>query len=204
MAADLVLQRDVDFWEPQPDPLFPVSRSGKVKPCPHCQRRSRQRLVILGVILGLVAGILTAWLAPQNSNAAPAQPAVRAELASYVSPGNRLLNAAESRTGDWYSYGATGPSLFDCSGLVYWAAGDIGLHNWPRDTFDLIAAVASGRLSYTSHPQRGDLAFFGTGHVEIVTIWYHTTFGAEQTGTRVGWHHWDGWWHPTFYLHINW
>ena len=209
MAADLVLQRDVDFWEPKPEYLFPVSRSGKVKPCPHCQRRSRQRLVILGVVLGLVAGILTAWLAPQNSNAAPVQqPAVHAELASYVYVGDRILNEAETRLNDSYSYGAVGPSLFDCSGLVYWAAGAIGERGWPRDTFDIAAQIGK-RFSLTAHPQRGDLALWGPVgapyHVELVTIWSHDTFGAETYGWsgRVTWHD-DTWFRPSFYLHINW
>lgn len=203
MPTDLVLQPDADFWEVRPDPLFPRTRSGRLLPCPHCQKRRRQALAILGVVLGLIAGILTAWLSPPTMTAA--QPVQHAQLASYTSPGNRMLNAAETKTGDWYGWGGVGPSSFDCSGLVYWAAGHVGERNWPRDTYSLIAAVASGRLSYTSHPQRGDLAFFGTGHVEFVTIWYHVTFGAHQSGTRVSWSHYDPrYWGPTFYLHINW
>lgn len=127
-------------------------------------------------------------------------------LASYESPGNRMLDAAETRAGDWYQYGAAGPTTFDCSGLVYWAAGHIGLRNWPRTTYSLAAAAAvlSGRLTYTSHPVRGDLAFYGPGHVEFVTSLYHTTFGAQHTGTRVWWHRWSSYWSPTFYLHVNW
>jgi cell wall-associated NlpC family hydrolase len=140
--------------------------------------------------------------------AAPYQPvpvAHAALAASTESLGGRILDKAETRTGDWYFYGAAGPSAFDCSGLVYWAAGRLGLRNFPRDTYGLIAAVFSGRLSYTSHPQRGDLAFFGTGHVEFVTVWYHDTFGAAHSGTRVGWHrYYPPGWAPTFYLHVNW
>lgn len=204
MAADLVLQRDVDFWEPKPEYLFPVSRSGKVKPCPHCQRRNRQRLVILGVILGLIAGILTAWLA----RPAPAAPAQGAQLTSYAYVGDRILDKAETRLNDGYAWGAVGPSLFDCSGLVYWAAGAAGERGWPRDTFDIARQIGS-RFSLTSHPQRGDLALWGPVgapyHVELVTIWPHDTFGAETYGWqgRVTWHD-DTWFRPSFYLRINW
>ena len=28
--------------------------------------------------------------------------------------------------------------------------------------------------------------FYGSGHVEINTIWYHQTFGAHHSGQRVG------------------
>lgn len=197
MAADL------EFWNPQEDYLFPVSRSGRVKPCLHCHRRHQYMLMGLLAALSLIAGIVAAFLvhpAPAYSGSTSAQLTVSRE-----SVGSRMLDAAETKTGDWYSYGAAGPSFFDCSGIVAWSAAHLGERSWPRDTFSLIAAVASGRLSYTSHPQRGDLAFYGTGHVEFVTIWYHVTFGAQQTGTRVGWHKYDPrYWGPTFFLHINW
>lgn len=112
--------------------------------------------------------------------------------------GNRILNIAETRTGDWYSYGSAGPAAFDCSGLVYWAARQAGVANMPRTTYGMLsAAVSAGILRRTGYPQRGDLAFYGSGHVEFVTVWYHTTFGAQNWGTRVGWHRWSAWWHPT-------
>ncbi len=168
----------------------------------HCAPR---RLPLGRLALAAMAGSFCFGLGSATPALAPAAPVIHAALtASTESLGGRMLDQAETRTGDWYAWGGTGPSVFDCSGLVYWSAGRIGLRNFPRDTFDLIAAVLSGRLSYTSHPQRGDLAFYGTGHVEFVTVWYHTTFGAQQSGTRVGWHRWGGSWHPTFYLHVNW
>jgi hypothetical protein len=48
-----------------------------------------------------------------------------------------------------------------------------------------------------SQARRGDLMFYGTGHVEINTAWYHQTFGAHDWGQRVGWISWGPWWHPT-------
>jgi hypothetical protein len=136
---------------------------------------------------------------------APEASVVHATLASSTeSLGGRMLDQARTRTGDWYFYGATGPSAFDCSGLVYWSAGQLGLKNFPRDTYDLLASVSSGRLVRTYSPQRGDLAFYGSGHVEFVTAWYHQTFGAQTWGTRVGWHKWSGWWQPTAFYRIRW
>jgi len=35
--------------------------------------------------------------------------------------------AAESRVGDWYQWGAAGPTTFDCSGLVMWAYAQAGI-----------------------------------------------------------------------------
>jgi cell wall-associated NlpC family hydrolase len=190
--------------------MFPRNRRGKLLPCPHCRRR-RQRLgLALGLALAIVTGGTLGWVqqpasfpARQAAASATVTPAVL--TASTESIGARILDKAETRTGDWYSYGAAGPSYFDCSGLVYWAATAIGERNWPRDTYGLIGAVLSGRFAYTSHPQRGDLAFYGTGHVEFVTNWYHVTYGAHHSGTRVGWVHYDPrYYGPTFYLHPRW
>jgi cell wall-associated NlpC family hydrolase len=117
--------------------------------------------------------------------------------------GNRILDEAETRAGDWYVYGGAGPSVFDCSGLVYWASHRLGV-NMPRTTYGMLTeGVSSGLLYQVSNPQRGDLAFYGTGHVEFVTDWWHTTFGAQDTGTRVGWHTWNAYWHPTMYFRIR-
>ena len=123
--------------------------------------------------------------------------------AATESIGNRILNEAETRTGDWYLYGGAGPYVFDCSGLVYWASHQLGV-NMPRTTYGMLSTgVSSGLLYRVYNPQRGDLAFYGTGHVEFVTAWYHTTFGAQNAGTRVGWHTWNAYWYPTMYYRIR-
>jgi cell wall-associated NlpC family hydrolase len=58
----------------------------------------------------------------------------------------------------------------------------------PRDTYEMLGqGTANGTLVATSSPQRGDLAFFGSGHVEFY-ISPGETFGAQQPGTSVGFH----------------
>jgi cell wall-associated NlpC family hydrolase len=165
------------------------------------------------VLLPAAAGALTA-VATQPSAAYQASPAYHVSSAFYAAPaapvtaqltastesiGNRILDMAETRTGDWYVYGGAGPSVFDCSGLVYWASHKLGV-NMPRTTYGMLA---SSHLYRVYSPRRGDLAFYGTGHVEFVTSWYHTTFGAQNAGTRVGWHTWNAYWHPTMYFRIR-
>lgn len=188
--------------------LFPRTRSGKVRPCPHCQRRHRQvRMAVLAVLAALVlaAGIIAALTMRPSADNGPVQ---QAQVTSYTGPGNRILDEAETKVNHYYAWGGTGPAYFDCSGLLYWAAGAAGERNWPRDTFDIAREIGS-RFSITSHPQRGDLAMWGSYaypyHVELVTIWSQTTFGAETYGWngRVTWHY-DGWFRPSYYLHINW
>jgi hypothetical protein len=70
----------------------------------------------------------------------------------------------------------------------------------PHSTYSMLA---SGRIYQipASHRRQGDLAFYGSGHVELVTR--HGTFGALDPGTRIGWHRPSGWWHPTSYWRIH-
>ena len=42
----------------------------------------------------------------------------------------------------------------------------------------------------TSADPAGELAFFGPGHVEMMTHVSHLTFGALGPGTTVWWHTW--------------
>jgi cell wall-associated NlpC family hydrolase len=164
-------------------------------------------------LLPAAAGALT--VAVQPSAAHQASPAYHAPSTSYAAPvaakltasresiGSRILDKAETRAGDWYVYGGAGPRVFDCSGLVYWASHRLGV-NMPRTTHGMLShGVSSGLLYRVHRPRRGDLAFYGTGHVEFVTTWSHTTFGAADAGTRVGWHHWNAYWHPTMYFRIR-
>ena len=142
------------------------------------------------VLLALIAGLAGAGLA------APAAHASSGSL------GDRVLNVAETRAGDWYSYGSAGPSAFDCSGLVFYAAGRLGI-SIPRTTYGMLAGSAHLYRIPLSQIRRGDLLFFGSGHVEINTAWYHTSFGAHHSGTRVGWRAWSGWYAPTMAMRFR-
>jgi cell wall-associated NlpC family hydrolase len=70
----------------------------------------------------------------------------------------------------------------------------------PRTTTEMLASPRLRRIP-ASQRRRGDLAFYGTGHVELVTS--GGTFGALDTGTRIGWHHPSVWWHPTMYFRVE-
>jgi hypothetical protein len=62
--------------------------------------------------------------------------------------------------------------------------------------------LASGRLIRVRHPRRGDLAFYGTGHVELYDRG-HYTFGAHDTGSRIGFLRFNSYWHPTAYYRVR-
>lgn len=118
--------------------------------------------------------------------------------------GDRVLNVAETHAGCWYVYGATGPCSngYDCSGLIYAAARQLGI-TLPRTTYGMLAGSTHLYRIPLSSIRRGDLVFYGTGHVEINTSWPHTSFGAHHTGTRVGWREWNSYYHPTMAMRFR-
>jgi cell wall-associated NlpC family hydrolase len=169
-------------------------------------RLARAALVLLPAAAGALAGVTVAspqappaYQAHQTYSAHQTYPVNAYLTATTQSIGSRILNMAETRAGHWYAYGGAGPYVFDCSGLVYWASHRLGV-NMPRTTYGMLSSY---HLYRVYSPRRGDLAFYGSGHVEFVTIWYHTTFGALHPGTRVGWHRWNAYWHPTMYFRIR-
>ncbi len=66
----------------------------------------------------------------------------------------------------------------------------------PHSTYSMLSNKHLHRIPL-SQARRGDLMFYGSGHVEINTTWYHQTFGAHDPGTRVGWIKWGPWFYPT-------
>jgi cell wall-associated NlpC family hydrolase len=99
-----------------------------------------------------------------------------------------------------YIWGGAGPNGFDCSGLVYAAYGSAGVV-LPRTTFGMLASPRLVRIT-KSQARRGDLAFFGTGHVELYDHG-NWTYGAEDGGTPIGFHLMNAFWHPTMYFRVR-
>jgi peptidoglycan DL-endopeptidase CwlO len=81
-----------------------------------------------------------------------------------------------------YRWGGISPGGgFDCSGLVYWAYGRLGV-DVPHSSY---ALYALGRRVARSRMKPGDLLFFyGLGHVGIY-IGHGRMVHAPHTGTRV-------------------
>ena len=97
------------------------------------------------------------------------------------SVGTSVVQAAMTKLGDEYVWGAAGPDTFDCSGLVVWSFAQVGI-SLPHYSYDLMSGgvpVSYGDL------QPGDLVFFyGGGHVGIY-IGGGQFIHAPHTGTVV-------------------
>jgi cell wall-associated NlpC family hydrolase len=98
---------------------------------------------------------------------------------------NTAIQAALSRRGDTYVWGAAGPTEFDCSGLMLWswAKAGITLPHSSRVQYTYGKSVAYGAW------QPGDLLFFGSSASTIHHVAMYVGNGeivqAPQTGVPV-------------------
>ncbi|MGQ4597917.1 NlpC/P60 family protein [Nocardia sp. R6R-6] len=109
----------------------------------------------------LAAPAPEAQVAPQLPGLAPVMPGLFAQPST---PGNVALDAAKTKVGAQYSWGAAGPRTFDCSGLVQWAFRQAGVE-LPRTSFE--QSHVGAPVAY-QEMQPGDIVITnGGGHVGI-------------------------------------
>lgn len=96
--------------------------------------------------------------------------------------GQRAAAIALKAVGVPYQWGGSSPaSGFDCSGLVYWAYGRLGI-KLPHSSY---ALYGEGRRVARSRMKPGDLVFFyGLGHVGMY-VGRGRMVHAPHSGTRV-------------------
>ena len=96
--------------------------------------------------------------------------------------GERAARIALRAVGVPYRWGGTSPSSgFDCSGLIYWAYGKLGVEV-PHSSY---ALAEIGRRIGTPHLKPGDvLVFCGYGHVGLY-VGRGRMVHAPHSGTRV-------------------
>lgn len=140
------------------------------------------------ITAALLATGLAAGVASDPARERPQTDPATQLVANSITPRTTAYARALTQKGDPYRYGGNGPGFWDCSGLTYWAY----KHDIPR------TSGAQRRSSRTVHvsrykARRGDLVFWGYGHVELLSkvykkngVWYTQTFGAHHSGTRVG------------------
>ena len=96
--------------------------------------------------------------------------------------GDRAAKIALRAVGIPYRWGGASPaSGFDCSGLVYWAYGRVGIEV-PHSSYGL---YGEGRYVVRSRMKAGDVLFFsGLGHVGLY-LGHGRMVHAPQSGRRV-------------------
>jgi cell wall-associated NlpC family hydrolase len=138
-------------------------------------------LVLLGAMVAAVAAHAASATSPlpgsvpSPAHFVPPPPPPAPTLAE------RAVRLARAQLGAPYVYGGASPGGFDCSGLVMWVYGRLGValpHN-------AAALYSVGRRISLAQMLPGDLVFFhGLGHVGIY-IGHGRMIHAPQTGERV-------------------
>ena len=114
--------------------------------------------------------------------------AARAAVATTRSAASAVVKAAESHVGAPYRFGAIGPRVFDCSGLVYSAFTQVGLKNkigGLRSGYALYSYFARQHLASRLAPQVGDLVIWGGGAHVGIYVGNGRAISALVSGVRV-------------------
>ncbi len=147
-----------------------------------------RRFLTLLIVVALAPGTGSGAASGGNLPAPPA-PLLLQSPARFIPPpppppptlSERAVSLARSQLGAPYVYGGASPSGFDCSGLVMWVYGRLGVdlpHN-AAALYSVSRQVSPARL------RPGDLVFFhGLGHVGIY-IGHGRMIHAPQTGRNV-------------------
>ena len=137
---------------------------------------ARSRLLAFALSASLVG------CAAPGARAALDGPPRREHVAPKPTLGQRAARVALRAVGVPYSWGGTSPSSgFDCSGLVYWAYGRLGVRV-PHSSY---ALYGLGRRVPRRGIRAGDILFFsGLGHVGIY-LGRGRMVHAPHSGTRV-------------------
>ena len=144
------------------------------------------RARFLAVLPMLLAAVLVAG---SLSFAPPAEAKTRAQKV------RTAVKVVANQAGDPYSYGAAGPSRFDCSGLFYYSFRKAGMTNIPRTSSQ--QARFADRIK-KKNMRRGDLMFFydggGVYHVAMFLGWrngkrkmIHAPYGGRNVHRTTPW-----------------
>ncbi|GGG70806.1 C40 family peptidase [Corynebacterium pelargi] len=129
---------------------------------------------------GNITNLVEAPFAQQGIDLGLGSLAAAPVSAPLSSEGQKIVDAARTKIGSPYVWGAAGPNAFDCSGLTSWAYSQVG-KSIPRTSYDQAAA---GRKVSRDQLQPGDIVAFysGASHVGIYTG-HGTVIHALNEGT---------------------
>ena len=141
--------------------------------------------VLLPALVLLAAGCSTAPYRPPANTPTPV-PAPTPAPSSSTDRGTEIVRLASGLVGSPYRYGGSGPREFDCSGLVFFVHGQLGI-SVPRTAAEQ-AAAASPVDALALAP--GDLVFFNEAGSEIKHVGIYAGHGqfvhAPKSGRPVG------------------
>lgn len=115
-----------------------------------------------------------------SASKASATRAVAKKPASPQGKRAKVLSLTRAQIGDWYLWGASGPNRFDCSGLVLWVYGHLGI-NLPHKAN---LQQRYGKAVSKANARPGDLVFFrySNGYAYHVGIYVGNGYMIDAPG----------------------
>jgi cell wall-associated NlpC family hydrolase len=121
---------------------------------------------------------------------AKAKAKAKAKSAVQKKFGQMVIKRAAAQRGKPYSWGATGPRAFDCSGYVTYVMKGVGVKNLPRTSS---AMASKAKRVAKSQKKTGDLVFFHSGgrvhHVAVYAghgkVWHSPGSGRSVTKVKI-------------------
>ncbi len=116
-----------------------------------------------------------------------------------LNAGDEIANLATSLLGSPYKYGGSSPEGFDCSGLVHYTHGKLGIRT-PRTSLQQYKSAKNINLS---NLHAGDLVFFTLNKTNVSHVGIYVGNGrfihAPKSGKRVAVNNLnDNYWQPRF------
>ena len=117
-------------------------------------------------------------------------PSTPAAATTATTEAQQIVRIAKAQYGDPWRYGATGPSAFDCSGLVVYAfkqAGDASVIRYPRirSARAIYLNFKARGLASRSNPKVGDLVIWGAGSHVGIYVGNGKAISTLRTGVRI-------------------
>ena len=136
--------------------------------------------------LGARAFIPVALAAAVLFSTAPSTPAA----ASISTEAQQIIRIARAQYAEPWRYAASGPSSFDCSGLVLYAfrrAGDASVIRYPRlrSARAIYLNFRARGLTSRTHPKVGDLVVWGGGSHIGIYIGNGKAISTLRSGVRI-------------------
>lgn len=95
----------------------------------------------------------------------------------------RVVELGNSARG--YRLGAVGPTYYDCSGLIWRAAKDLGIYTGSRFTTSSFNGVAQGWVTKVTNPKPGDIVLWPTHHIGVL-LGDDVLYSARSTAKGIG------------------
>jgi hypothetical protein len=147
------------------------------------------RTIFVGILTGDIASVkATTALRGSGLSGAAVTDTTSSVMATDSGKGSALLTEMiklGSASSGRYVWGTSGPTTYDCSGMVWRAMRDIGMYTGARFTTRTFPKSITGIMAQVSTGYRGDIVLWPGHHMGVV-VDGDRFYGAQSIKTGIG------------------